>query len=986
MLRVVDLRGRISLVPGKSLDARLLQQSKDHPGIPVGVGRIAADLTSRPDGVPATLSEPFRKGSDWSLLLYTHAYVVRLFVSGDGDAYTIAGINPLRLDDHDRLARGCLLLRTNWHLAFGYRQIPAGSSAHWHRLTAEWAALAAGPDGQRVTPRSSPAQTRFLDRLDTLIETDRELAARRAVTVPTYPYKSVQPAGERRYSSSSVYVFKVVGGRVPERDKFVRLRGESGQRGQVTRVDGTEVTVRFDEPIGWDRLSPQGELELTSSDVVFAKQREAVALLRAGKIRNRSLLSVLVDHQVRPFQPVPENPGEVLDEDQLAAFRNALGVTDMQVVLGPPGTGKTRTISQIARACALSPDRGPVLVASHTNRAVDNVLAKLPKDVVVVRVGNEGKVDPDGRSFLLERLAAEHRGEVLAATAAAQSRYDGLPSAAGWAGELGRRIGGLRAAIEAERAAGAGLALARRSVGGQVVERFDAAVATLARLQTRVATLRGKLDRLGRRDHRARGRAPWPLFAGPARALARRRARLLAARQTDLSALLEVVGVHRGEVARAEHALDLATRGIPQVQAASFALQQAIGRTADFRLQTLNAASAIKAAVGPADVLPQVRTDLDANTTLAALTDLHTWLGPRLALLRARAELLREWHDEVAGAVEQLYPELIRYADVIGATCIGAASRPEIAEVEFDLAIVDEAGQISFSNLLVPLVRAERAVLVGDHRQLPPFVDDELEAWAKESGDPELRDLLTKSALEVLVERLPESHVVQLRQQRRMPKVIADFISQTFYDETLKTMVARTHDDPLFASPLAFVDTSELSVDQRAETRAQQWDPRLPGGSVNHAEARLLSALAAFYERRHEEWALIVPYAAQVKLIKELLRGELLDPDTIDANVGTVDSFQGGERDVILYGFTRSNRSGNVGFLGELRRANVAFTRAKHQLVLTGDLGMLRRAEDPGFRKLARALGDHVARSGDVRPYEEIWRLLDEEEPGAGAS
>ena len=978
MLQVVDLPRWVVLVPGKQVDGRLQRQRRDHPGLPAGVGQVAADLAARRDGVPVTLSPPRRQGDDWSLVLHTHTYVVRLFVSRYDDAYTIAAIDPIRLEDHDRLARGCLLLRTTWHMVFEHRQIPAGSSAHWPRISREWAALQQGQDVRQRTAREVPAHTEFLDRLDKLVDTDQRLAASRAETAPSYPYRAVESVGERRYTGSSIYVFRIVGGRVPERDKFVRVRGEPEQRGQVTRVRRDEVTVRFDQPVSWERLAQQGELELASSDVVFAKQREAVALLRTGRTRNPSLLRVLVDHRVRSYRPVPETPGEELDEDQLAAFRDALGVTDMLLVLGPPGTGKTRTISQIARACALAPDRGPVLVASHTNRAVDNVLAKLPVDVVVVRVGNEGKIDPAGRPFLLERRAADLRAEVLATTAAARAKYEGLPIAARWAQELGRRIGELETALGAERAARAGLADVRRRTGGPAQEQLDVAVAALSGQEAKIGKRRDKMSRLAQRDQRARSRQPWPLFADLARALAGRRARLLAAGSAELADLGQVADRLRGDVGAAEHALDLATRDVPQVRYARQALDEAARRTEERRAEAMVAAHATRAAIGSADAVPVLRDDGDAEAAMGALVRLHTWLGPRLAVLHARAKLLDEWHDEASGAVEQLYPELIRYADVIGATCIGAASRSEIAEVEFDLAIVDEAGQISVNNLLVPLVRAERTVLVGDHRQLPPFVDDELEAWADESGDPAFRDLLTKSALEVLVERLPESHIVQLRQQRRMPKVIADFISETFYENTLKTMVDRDHDDPLFRSPLAFVDTSGLSAAQRAETPAREWDPRLPGGSVNHAEARLLSELAAFYHRRHEEWAVIVPYAAQVKLVKQLLRAQIPDQDTIDTNVGTVDSFQGGERDVILYGFTRSNQSNNVGFLRELRRANVAFTRAKQQLVLTGDLGMLRLARDGDFHELARSLGRHVAAAGDLRSYGEIRRLLDD--------
>lgn len=93
-------------------------------------------------------------------------------------------------------------------------------------------------------------------------------------------------------------------------------------------------------------------------------------------------------------------------------------------------------------------------------------------------------------------------------------------------------------------------------------------------------------------------------------------------------------------------------------------------------------------------------------------------------------------------------------------------------------------------------------------------------------------------------------------------------------------------------------------------------------------------------------------------------------------NVGTVDSFQGGERDVILYGFTRSNPDGRVGFLDELRRANVAFTRARYQLVMIGDLGMLIRARDRRFRELARGLQAYLAERGDLRPYQDVRAQL----------
>ncbi len=143
----------------------------------------------------------------------------------------------------------------------------------------------------------------------------------------------------------------------------------------------------------------------------------------------------------------------------------------------------------------------------------------------------------------------------------------------------------------------------------------------------------------------------------------------------------------------------------------------------------------------------------------AGLAELRSWLTAILPVLRARARLLADWHDEVSDATDQLYPELIQYAGVVAATCTGAASRPEISGVDFDLAIVDEAGQVGVADVLVPLVRARRGVLVGDHRQLPPFLDSEVELWGKTVGDQVTRDLMAKSALELLAGELPASHV-----------------------------------------------------------------------------------------------------------------------------------------------------------------------------------------------------------------------------------
>jgi hypothetical protein len=973
MLRVVDLRGPITLVPSRRLDEQLRKLSKDHRGLPTGVDQITTELNQRRNGVAVRFSEPSRAGGDRSLLLYTHAYVVRLFPSSRGDAYTVAGIGPKRLRDHDRLADGALLVRTGWQYTVELKFVPQGCTNHWSELNQCWSALTATSAEQHAAPVLSGEQIRFLDRLDGLIDATERITSAREEGEAGYPYRAVESVGERRHSAAPVYVFRVVGGRTPDRNQYVQIRGEVEQRGQVTRVENDRVTVRFDQPVDWGRLAQQGELEVTRTNVVFAKQREAVALVRDRQARNEMLMSVLVDHRVLPVHDVMAYPAEELDDDQMLAFRRALGTQDVTAVLGPPGTGKTRTISQIARACAFAPGQGPVLIASHTNRAVDNVLAKLPREMVVVRVGNEGRIDPDTRPLLLERQAANLREEIIGATGAALGGYSRLHIAGQWVGELALRTAALDSARVDVDHARIGLARARRAVAGPHQLQVDEIEAELRRLAQRQERTERRIGRTAQRNARTRPRAAWPLIGAIFRALANSQDRRLASGAAELAGLGRDIVSTQEKLSAAESALDTATRDDPEVHAARGLLQRQESIVTERVAAAMRAVCAIRAVVVPVDVPPEVRDEGDSAATGQDLAFLHGWIEARLPLLTARAKLLTEWNNEVSGAMEQLYPELIRYADAIGATCIGAATRSEIATVEFDLAIVDEAGQIGVADLLVPLSRAKRAVLVGDHNQLPPFVDAEVAASGVDPDDDAVRALLTTSGFEMLVKTLPASHVTMLTVQRRMPAVIADFISNAFYGGRLRTMVERVEDDPLFRRPLAFVDTSRLPESRRFERPAG----RSRVGTVNPVEATMLARLAGFYHRRGREWAVIVPYAEQVRMIMDLLRDDIADSDVVEGNVGTVDSFQGGERDVILYGFTRSNPQGRVGFLDELKRANVAFTRAKRQLVLVGDMSTLIRAGDAEFRRLAMALRDHIVAHGDRWDYTYLRTRLD---------
>jgi superfamily I DNA and/or RNA helicase len=310
----------------------------------------------------------------------------------------------------------------------------------------------------------------------------------------------------------------------------------------------------------------------------------------------------------------------------------------------------------------------------------------------------------------------------------------------------------------------------------------------------------------------------------------------------------------------------------------------------------------------------------------------------------------------------------------VAATCIGTETSPLLAGVVFDLAIVDEAGQISTPNLLVPLVRAKRSVLVGDHRQLPPFLDDEVQAWLdklypSDQTEPakaeQIARLLRRSAFEGSWSSADDNHRVMLTVQRRMPAEIAEFISSEFYRGLLRTEHVGSASDPLFTRPFAMIDTADRSESERSERSVRRREEQGAHGYANDLEATLISQLVTGCADSYRDWAVIVPYRAQVERVRELLTSSL--GNRAADHVGTVDAFQGGERDLIVYGCTRSNARGDVGFLKEQRRLNVAITRARRQLVLVGDSSTLARANDEPFAELMRSLIRYLQDNGEIR-------------------
>jgi hypothetical protein len=255
-------------------------------------------------------------------------------------------------------------------------------------------------------------------------------------------------------------------------------------------------------------------------------------------------------------------------------------------------------------------------------------------------------------------------------------------------------------------------------------------------------------------------------------------------------------------------------------------------------------------------------------------------------------------------------------ADVVGATVSAAAA---FDTDTFDIAVIDEASQASIPASLLPLVAAERVVLAGDHKQLPPYASTELET----------RDMEV-SLFEHLLDRYGDDIAISLRKQYRMHDKIAAFPNEQFYGGKLETAVETQQRqvpglDPIVAYNVTGPEEPAQGHSWRNEREAQ---------IVTAEVQRLLD-----HDVLPNEIGVITPYRGQISTIRDAL--DTLSHDAAAIKVDTIDSFQGGERDAIVVSFVRSNSNGETGFLTRSdegpRRLNVALTRARKRLMLIGD-------------------------------------------------
>lgn len=306
--------------------------------------------------------------------------------------------------------------------------------------------------------------------------------------------------------------------------------------------------------------------------------------------------------------------------------------------------------------------------------------------------------------------------------------------------------------------------------------------------------------------------------------------------------------------------------------------------------------------------------------------------------IRSRISRLK---DRAVALEVQINADLFDSAHVIASTLVSSNHRL-LGGMHFGTLFIDEAAQALEAACWIAIRKADRVVLAGDHCQLPPTI----KCYEAAKGG------LEHTMMETIVDNKPGT-VSLLKVQYRMNEAIMRFSSEWFYHGELEAAPEVKNRSILdFDSPISWIDTSEMDFKEQfvGETF----------GRINKNEANLLLQQLEAYinkiggERILDEridFGIISPYKAQVQYLRGKIKGsESLRPYRQLFTVNTVDGFQGQERDVIFISLVRANDDGQIGFLRDLRRMNVAITRARMKLVILGDATTL--GKHPFYKKL----------------------------------
>jgi len=703
----------------------------------------------------------------------------------------------------------------------------------------------------------------------------------------------------------------------------------------------TAINLLFTEHIDISDFNQSGWFNLSFSTVNKDVQIAANEKIRNGEAAAKYMDDVLGRGESAGFDnlDVSEVKAKLLEkkyppnESQMNAIFAGINVKDVFLVMGPPGTGKTTVILEWVKYFVKQGKR--VLVSSQNNKAVDNVLARIAdeKYIDIIRVGSESKLQSEVVPYIFENKVSSLREKISNNSEAKIRQIDAIVNE--WV-EYERNIDIAVKSIE-------DVSKSRKQFLESVSKEFIPLYVKLRDLYKeheeiqrekksiifRIKQLKDKLEKYEGGSNKIVKFLTKGSYESNIENVKKEFAGYSASKLREKNVVNEYNSLRNKLTQQFELVKDVDFFNLYadlEKQKSSFDNIKSVPNKSSDNIWNL---------------FDDCRNVLISNEN--DCYEQQRKIKNNVRRAQKIQSVLAQWKQEIEGQQNYALNEIVlESVDLVGATCIGINSQKRFANLDFDVTIIDEAGQIQVHNALVPMSVSNKLIMLGDHKQIPPSADQELVDLCEENGVKS--DLLSMSLFEKMYYDLPEENKIMLDTQYRMPAEIADTISEWFYDgkyfspefkKNLNSLIPQ-----LSEKPYVIIDTS---------TEKNRYERKIEGaGCDNSLEANIITDLISMIAQNPEndlkEIGVISAYKSQVKLIKNKLN-KSLPKDLVNEMVATLDSYQGQERDIILYSFTKSSNDSpmkrRIGFLNELRRLNVAMTRCKKMLILIGDMKFL---------------------------------------------
>lgn len=309
-----------------------------------------------------------------------------------------------------------------------------------------------------------------------------------------------------------------------------------------------------------------------------------------------------------------------------------------------------------------------------------------------------------------------------------------------------------------------------------------------------------------------------------------------------------------------------------------------------------------------------------------------------IQLFESTKSIQKEWAERMDIYQNSFEEYLLKSANLVSATCLGIARRTDnvFSETEFDYLIIDEAGRATVKELLVPMVRGKKIILVGDHKQISPEIENSMQKKLIEDGTSvnEIEEL-KESLFGRLFSQADESNKVMLNRQYRMSNDISSLVSSNFYDNQLldgENIPFISHGMEEDIPQSAYWINTPINIKEYMETKT------VGKSYLNYGEAHVTEKLLKKIDSMLEEpksVGIISPYKAHTNLLEKNINNQVWM--NLDIEVNTIDAFQGREKQIIFLNIVRNNKESNSGFLKQTSRLNVGLSRAQELMFVIGN-------------------------------------------------